>query len=180
MQPRSKLISLALMATMVGTCALASAANPSAKSVIAAASAKAKAEKKNVMVIFHASWCGWCHRMDAFLESPEFKAAFDKSYVITHVDVLEQPAKKDLENAGGVDLMTQLGGKDAGLPFFAILNPSGIKISDSLLSDGKNMGFPSEPQEIAGFKTLLEKSAPKMSRSDISKITAFLSVKKTH
>jgi len=171
------MISTVLLTGLIGS---AFAGPATTKSLIDEASASAKKENKNVMVIFHASWCGWCKKMDAFLEKPEFKKAFEKSYSIVHVDVMENGPKKELENEGGQELMEKLGGKTAGLPFFAILTPDGKKLTDSILPKTGNTGFPSEAYEVAGFKDILTKTAPHMSRADIQKITAFLSVKQQH
>ncbi|MDR3691064.1 MAG: thioredoxin family protein [Fimbriimonas sp.] len=174
-----KLLVLSLLAASAVS-AMATPGTASARALLAGASAKARAEKKNVMVIFHASWCGWCHRMDDMLESAAFKSIFNNSYVITHVVVLENGDKKSLENEGGMDLMAQLGApKDSGIPYFAVLTPDGKKIGDSLLPNKQNMGYPSEPAEVAAFKVLLQKTAPHMTGNDISKVVTFLSTKKT-
>lgn len=145
-----------------------------AKTLKGDACARATREKKNVMLIFHASWCGWCKKLDAMLESAEFKKTFESNYVITHVDVMESDTKKALENPGGMDLMTRYGGEKAGLPFFVILSPNDEKIGDSFLPNKQNMGYPGEPQEIAAFMTLMKKTAPRMTESQRSTLEAFL------
>ena len=61
---------------------------------------KAKVENKNVFVIFHASWCGWCKRLDASLNDVTTKKYFDENFVITHLVVQESKEKKNLENPG--------------------------------------------------------------------------------
>jgi len=175
MKPSIKSLGLGLFVAALALPAIASASTTSAKTLLSGASAKAAKEKKNVMVIFHASWCGWCHKLDDMLESRQFKSTFEKSYVITHIDVMEHDEKKVLENEGGEDLMTQLGAtpKD-GIPFFVMLKPDGTKIGDSRLPNKANMGYPSEPQEVTAFMALLKKSAPKMSAEDQSTIETFL------
>ena len=169
------MISTVLLTGLIGS---AFAAPPTAKSLLDDASANARKGKKNVMVIFHASWCGWCKKLDAFLEKPEFKKSFEKSYEIVHLDVLENGPKVSLENEGGKDLMEQFGGKTAGLPFFVILDPSGKKLGDSMLPGTGNIGYPAEPYEVAGFKQLLTKTATHMNAGDIKKVETFLSTKK--
>ncbi len=174
----SKLFIAAFIVSAVPLFAMGSTGTVSANALLEGASATARKEKKNVLVIFHASWCGWCKKLDAMLESPEFKATFEKSYVITHIDVMEQPAKKELENAGGADIMTKLGGEKAGLPFYAVLSPSGTKLADSILPKTGNIGFPAEPSEISGFRDMLKKTAPKMRPVEISRIEQFLKASK--
>ena len=55
---------------------------------------QSKKENKNVMVIFHASWCGWCKKMDKKMSLSSTKDLFEKNYVIAHVDVLEKGEKE--------------------------------------------------------------------------------------
>jgi len=177
MRITSKLISALLMVAIAAP-VMASTKALAAKTVMEKAYATAKRDKKNVLVIFHASWCGWCKKMDAMLESPDFKATFENSYVITHIDVQEHVADKmALMNEGGDEFMSQLGGAKAGLPFFAILSPDGVKLADSILPKTGNMGYPSEPSEVAGFKEILTKTALKMQPTDITKIEDFLKSK---
>ena len=70
---------------------------PTADAILKEACTKAAKENKNVMVIFHASWCGWCHKMDTSLNDPSVKDFFYKNYVITHLVMSESKDKKNLE-----------------------------------------------------------------------------------
>lgn len=165
-----KVLALALLAlTHVGPI--------DAPSAVSAARVQARREGKNVMVVFHASWCGWCKKFDRMLEDENLKPQFEKSYVIVHLDVLESPDKKALENPGGGEMMASLGGKGAGLPFFAIVSPGGKKLGDSLMKPGdvkSNTGHPSEPPEIAHFMDLLRATAGRMVDTDRSRVEAYL------
>jgi len=77
---------------------------PTADAVLKEARAKAAKENKKIMVIFHASWCGWCHKMDTSLNDPSVKDFFQKNYVITHLVISESKDKKSLENPGAEEL----------------------------------------------------------------------------
>ena len=95
-----------------------------AETVIAHAQKKAKAENKNVMVFFHASWCSWCKLMEKKMNVSETKDLVDSNYVLASLDVLENGEKEKLENPDGEEWMAKYGGKDAGLPYFCLLYTS--------------------------------------------------------
>ena len=89
-----------------------------ADKILKTAIAEAKSSNKNVFVFFHASWCGWCKRLEKAITSDELKDIFNNNFVITHIDVLEREEKvEQLENPGGRDIMAKFGGEKSGLPF---------------------------------------------------------------
>ena len=57
---------------------------PSAEEVLTPIYAQAAKENKKVLLIFHASWCGWCHKMDTSLQDKTVKPLFDNNYVTAH------------------------------------------------------------------------------------------------
>jgi thiol-disulfide isomerase/thioredoxin len=143
------------------------AALPASETVLKDAYAKAAKEHKKVMLIFHASWCGWCKKMEASLNDPLVKKMFDDNYVIATLDVMEQPAKKDLENPGSLDVMTKLHGEKAGLPFWVVLDTKGKVLGDSQVRPagasfdtyGENVGCPASTEEVTFFTNILKTSS---------------------
>ncbi|WP_294217831.1 thioredoxin family protein [uncultured Chryseobacterium sp.] len=121
---------------------------------------EAQANKKNVLLIFHASWCKWCRLMEKNMERPEIKPVFDKRFVIAYVDVQEVGEKKKLENPGGEELMKRYKGEKAGLPFWLILTPKGDVITDSFNAKGENLGSPATKEEVDVFIAKLDQSSP--------------------
>ena len=65
----------------------------SAKNILNHSIQISKKSNKPIFLIFHASWCIWCKRLDAALESNELKKIFDDHFIIVHLDVLERKVK---------------------------------------------------------------------------------------
>jgi thiol-disulfide isomerase/thioredoxin len=155
-----------------------------ATALMAKAQALAKKENKAVYVVFHASWCGWCKKLDGAMSKPEVSSIFNKYFVTVSLDVLENPGKKNLENPGAEDYMNANGGEGKGLPFFYFADAKGKKIVDSIRpaageDKGGNVGCPYEAAEIAWWLTALKKAAPGMSDAEIASMkTSFEALKK--
>jgi len=132
---------------------------PTADEALAAALAKAKAEKKAVFVDFSAPWCGWCHRLDAYLHQPEIARVFDAVFVSVKIDVDRF--------RGGKELNARYGGDRAGLPFFAFVDAEGKKIGDSIATPGGNVGFPVKDEEVAHFIAMVRRAAPTLTDAQV-------------
>ena len=147
-----------------------------AETVIANAQKKAKAENKNVMVFFHASWCGWCKLMEKKMNVPDTKSLFDDNYVLASLDVQERSEKEKLENPGGEEWMDKYGGKNAGLPYFVFINSKGEVLDNSLNDQKENLGCPSTAEEIAAFTAKLKKTS-KLTDTELETIKKVFSEK---
>lgn len=166
--------SLVISLTFVFSALSFSAANaqqtpPAADAVVKDACAQAAKNNKKVMVIFHASWCGWCHKLDTAMNDASVKKAFDNNYEIRHITVLENGANKSLENPGGNELLAKYHGDQEGIPFWLVLNANGELLADSRMKSptGKlqNVGCPTQKEEVDFFVGILGKTS-KMKRSD--------------
>lgn len=167
---------LALSLIAAGAHAPIDTPEPAAK-VVASAVAQAEKEHKHVMVIFHASWCGWCKRLDGWMATPKAKAFFEKEFVVAHLDVLEQGDKKKLENEGGAELMKKWKGENAGLPFTVILNSKGeMVVNSNSEKEGTagNIGCPWKAEEQDWFFGMIMKARPEIARSTIDDVRATL------
>ncbi len=175
MKPSKRiLINASLLALSIAAFASPGAPKPSAE-LMAAAAKDSKASKKAILVVFGASWCPWCHKLDALMESKEYSKLFTDNYVVVHLEVMERGEKKSLANPGADKLLADLGGAKSGLPFFAVLDSGGKKLADAnAMPGGQNIGFPSEPQEIAAFEEILKKTAPRLSADSRSELVEHL------
>lgn len=132
---------------------------PSADIILTEARSKAAKENKKVIVIFHASWCGWCRKMDASLNDPSVKDFFEKNYVITHLTIQESNDKKHLENPGAEELNKKWGGDNQGIPFWVVMDKEGKILADSQREPGKNVGCPATEEEVNHFINVLKKTS---------------------
>lgn len=155
---------------------------PSANEVFQGALSKAKSGQKAVFVSFHASWCGWCHKLEDFLAIPEVKSIWNKRVETVWLTVLESQDKKNLENPGAEELLAKLGGKDQGIPYFAFYDSKGKMLvtsnrpADSKIAKDKggNTGYPAAPEEINWFIHMLEVGVKNMTAAERSTIKSLL------
>ncbi len=86
----------------------------------------------------------------------------------------ESASKKNLENPGGIEVLNKVGGKEAGLPFFAFLDNKADLIVSSKKNGEENIGYPFEPAEVAWFMAMLDKAAPGMNKTERQTIESWL------
>lgn len=138
----------------------------SADEIMKEAFRAAAKENKNVFVMFHASWCGWCHRMDKSMNDPACQQFFTDNYVIRHLVVDESKDKKNLENPGADEMRNKYHGQGQGIPFWLIFDKDGNLLADSKMREtgdgpekGQNSGCPAAENEVNYFISVLQKTA---------------------
>lgn len=170
---------LAICLALVGLTATASRAEtPTADQVLAQAKTQAQAEHKTIFVHFGASWCGWCLRLEGFLERPEIKSIFDKYFVQVSLVAHEEEKNQALNNPGADKLMVKFGGTEE-VPYYAFLDAQGELIINSKRPSsgdpaGENIAFPVDPKELAWFQQMLQKAAPKISKGELAIVESTL------
>ncbi|NVK53553.1 MAG: thioredoxin family protein [Flavobacteriaceae bacterium] len=138
---------------------------------------KAAKENKNVMLIFHASWCGWCKRMDKNMAKESVKDYFNTNYVTSHLTVMESKGKEHLENEGAMDILKKLKAEKTGIPFWIVYNSKGEILKVSRDTKGNNLGCPATKEEVNVFIDILDKTS-KMSAKDKEAVTKAFLIKK--
>ncbi|MFN8240703.1 MAG: thioredoxin family protein [Bacteroidales bacterium] len=156
---------LLLSLLMISAAVMAQPKPEPADKVLKDAVTVAARENKLVMIVFHASWCGWCKKFDASVNDPSCKDYFDRNFVIRHLTVMESNDKKADENPGGAEMFDKFGGTGSGIPFFLVFDKKGTLLADSKMRPegagldvkGSNMGCPAAPEEVAYFVKMLRK-----------------------
>lgn len=163
---KTKTLLLTLAVLMVSAGLMGKTKVPGADAVMKKAYKQADRQDKKVFLMFHASWCGWCHRMDSLMNDADVNKFFDDHFVITHLVVQESPKNKHLENEGAQELMVKHNGDKQGIPFWLIFNPKGELLADSRMEtinkEGKtvlaNTGCPAQPEEVDYFIKVLKQN----------------------
>lgn len=150
---------------------------PSANELLHTTYQKAAAQDKNVFIIFHASWCGWCHKMDTAMNDPDIRSYFEDNYVITHLTVFEFDKKKYADTPGAMELLKQYKAETLGIPFWLIMDKEGKWLADSRIkpegagpeTNGENTGCPANEKEVNYFISVIRKTS-RLKEPELDKI----------
>lgn len=178
-----KILAVALVTVSTFLAASGQMAPPAtAQEMLAQATAQAASEHKQVMLVFGASWCGFCRLTEAFFADAKIQPIISQHFVIVHLAV-QEAKHPELNTPGAEKLYTQLMGAAAGevngLPTFLILSGKGELLTTSLRPTekskiGENIGYPVEPEEIDWFMAMMHKSVPDLSAEDAGAIESYL------
>jgi thiol-disulfide isomerase/thioredoxin len=160
-----KLSSIAVFFILLFSIAAKAQPPSSADEILKGAYLAATQENKNVFIMFHASWCGWCHKMDKSMNDETCKKFFEDNFVIRHLVVDESTDKKNLENPGADELRKKYHGDGRGIPFWLVFDKDGRLLADSKMRDkgtgpenGENVGCPASANEVEYFISVLQKT----------------------
>lgn len=148
------LLCLFLLLGMIST----TIAQEKASVILERASAQAKKENKKVFVMYHASWCSWCKKMEANMQNESVKSYFDKNYVFAFLTVQERK-DKSLENPGAEEILKKYKADTSGIPFWQIYDADGKLLADSFDAKGQNLGCPATKEEVSEFTDKLKKTS---------------------
>lgn len=138
-----------------------------AKTVFDKALASAESQGKMVFMHLGAPWCGWCRKLEAFLDQKEIAAIMNRDFVDLKIDIDRMTGGKDIQAKYQPT-------SSGGIPWFAILDSKGEVLATSDGENGRNVGFPVEKHEIAHFIGILNKTRKNISADDTGKIEAAL------
>jgi thiol:disulfide interchange protein len=131
-----------------------------AEDVLAAGLEQARREDRRVFLHFGAPWCGWCRKLETWMEAPEVAGILAKELLDVKVDVDRA--------LGGKELLARLrGDAEQGIPWFVVLDAQGQVLARGDGAEGRSIGFPYEPSEIEAFGAVLAKGTRKLSAEDV-------------
>ena len=136
-----KSISTFLVAAFLSACAFAADVpvydeSADAQAQVAQALAIAKADNKQLMIVFGANWCGDCKMLDSEFKKPAMKALLDANYVVVKVDVKRFNKNLDVVKPYG-DVIKK------GIPSIVITTSSNLFVyatNGGELADARKMG----------------------------------------
>ena len=145
-----------------------------AQSIIREACKEAGQQNKSAFIIFHASWCVWCHKMDSSMNDASCAKYFKDHFVVKHVTVFEIGENEKLNDPGAKEFLAAHHADNKGIPAWFIFDKDGNLIADSQRrppgsssdSEGQNVGCPSNPQEVDYFIDVLKKTSPLSSEDE--------------
>lgn len=109
---------------------------------------KASLENKNILLMFGANWCPWCHRLyKLFQQNDSIKTALDSNFILVLVDLGRRNKNMDIDSLYGHP-------NKLGLPALVVLDKTGQQIhiqeTGALeLSGEKVMGH--DPRKVIDF-----------------------------
>ena len=142
--------------------------------VLQAAASYATRTNRNLFLHIGAPWCGWCKRLERWLDRKAVKEIWARDFVDLKIDQDRMAGAREI-------LDSEFGAYTGqGIPWFAVINPgNGEVLHDSMIMpDGSNVGCPWNDEEIALFEEWLKDACTKITQEEQKILIAELRAQK--
>ncbi|QDV15498.1 Nickel uptake substrate-specific transmembrane region [Gimesia panareensis] len=140
-----------------------------ARELLDTALQQAKQQNKRVIVQATATWCGPCRRLSLYLDRE--RKLWERDYIWIKMDYRWTGAYKIMEKMRN--------GAQGGIPWWAILDADGkiLVTSNNDKDEDQNIGFPSSDSGRDHFRSMLTKTAIRLSSMEINQLVEALKQK---
>ncbi|QDV48104.1 carboxypeptidase regulatory-like domain-containing protein [Gimesia fumaroli] len=135
-----------------------------AQELLATALKQAKKENKRIIIQETATWCGPCRLLSRFLVKE--RELWERDYLWIKIDHRWTGSREMMK--------TMRAGAQGGIPWWAILDQDGKVLVTSNDEEGTNIGFPGEQSGHEHFRSMLEKTAIRLTPMDINTLVESL------
>ncbi len=142
---------------------------PNAETKLSTALAQLKRDDQRLFVKFSTQSCGWCKRLDAFLDDNAIQPILAKDFAFVEMDQGQLPGAKELRTRLSTNKPS------GGVPWFAILDKEGNVLSTATASRG-NIGYPAEPEGIVHFMNMITKASTTIEDTEFATVEKELKV----
>jgi thiol-disulfide isomerase/thioredoxin len=141
-----------------------------AKNLLGRLSHRPSNDPRPVFVLFTATWCGACHRLEALLSDPQVSPIFERRFALVKLNVEEGDLHRNLVQSGAEDLERYLF-VHGGLPCYFVLDRTGRVIALSIgEKGGLSIGYPGK-EDISLFLSILDSSGSPLTPAERKTIT---------
>lgn len=149
-------LSLVLIASVFSSEPIPHYSATAATEVVENACKQAAQESKLVFLKAGHPQCGWCVVFDRFHHKEEVKQILEKHYVVAVIDTVNMP--------NGTAVFERYA--KVGAPSWVIITPDRKPVIDSY-ENGRNVGYPLQPNETAYYLAALKKATPAISEDEL-------------
>ena len=142
--------------------------------VLKNAATYATSTNRNLFLHIGAPWCGWCKRLERWLDREAVKKIWARDFVDLKIDQDRMSGAREILDTEFPEYTGQ------GIPWFVVVDPgSGEVLHDSMIMPGgNNVGCPWNDEEIALFEEWLKEACTKITPEEQKILIAELRAEK--
>lgn len=164
---RRNVLAVSFALAITGSAAAQLPAASAAQTAAAKAAADAAPSNRRLLLVFYASWCVYCRLFDRLLQDHDAGPIIDRHLAVLHMRAGERKPEMQAQQLAGADeVYASFTSANSGFPYLVVLDAKGKKVTDSIMADGMNFGFPAKPDELDGFAKMMKAAAPSITDAE--------------